>query len=79
MTKIKDPGRPGGSPNKKSGFIRDRKLDIRVTEGLDETIKALVATGNYKSPSDVVHEAVQLLGLKKLSKKMEMYWINKIQ
>ena len=76
---FKEAGRPAGSPNKGTGYVRNISMSFRATEGLQKTIEALIASGNYKTKSDVIHEAVQILGFKKLSKKMEIYWLNKIQ
>ena len=59
--------------------MRDEWLNkCRATEGLNKTIDALMATGAYKSKADVIHEAVQMLAMRKLSKKIDLYWISKI-
>lgn len=77
--KLKDTGRPVGAPNKKSGYVRDEKLNARVTEGLKKTVAHLQEVAGYKSPSDVLHDAVQQLGYKKLEHKTHIFWLSKIQ
>jgi hypothetical protein len=78
--KIKEPGRPAGSPNAKSAVLRDEVCrQFRCSEGYNKTLEALMATGNYKSKSDVLHEALQQLAIKKLQDPAAIWWINKIQ
>lgn len=79
MAKIKQAGRPEGAPGKRSGYLRNVPFTFKGTEGLEMTIKALIATGNYKTKSDVIHEAIQQLAIKKLSEPIEIYWLQKIQ
>lgn len=79
MAKIKETGRPSGSANKRSGFVRDEKLSCRVTEGFNKTVAALIAVAGYSSASDVVHDAVQQLAYKKLSNKTDLFYVSKIQ
>jgi Arc/MetJ-type ribon-helix-helix transcriptional regulator len=78
MAKIKEAGRPPGAPNKKSIYVRDEDLKIRASEGLNKTITALIASGEYKSKADVIHDAVQHLAYRKLSKKTDLYWMKRI-
>lgn len=77
--KVTFAGRPAGAPNQKSMFLRNIPKSIRMSEGMAETLKALVATGSYKSEADVLHEAVQQLGFRKLSIDKDIYWLNQIQ
>lgn len=78
MAKIKEPGRPEGSPNKKSMYVRDEYLNCRVTQGFNKTIEALMATDAYKSKADVIHEALMHLAHRKLTDKTHLYWVNRI-
>jgi len=75
--KTKDPGRPVGAPNKGSLYVRDETLNMRVSEGFNKTLDALIKAG-YKSKADAIHEALQLLAMRKLSDPVDLYWINKI-
>lgn len=78
MSKFKTAGRPAGKANKRSGQLRSQETNIRCSEGFNETIKMLVATGNYSSKADVLHEALQQLAFKKLTDKKGIFWANKI-
>lgn len=79
---LQDPaiGRPPGSPNAKSAVLRDEFVrQFRCSEGFNKVLEALVATGNYKSKADVLHEALQQLAIKKNQDPEVIRWINKIQ
>jgi hypothetical protein len=77
--KIKEAGRPPGAANKRSAFVRNHKYQGRCTEGFIKTVQALIGAGIYKTPADVIHEAVQLLANKKLTTAKDRYWITQIQ
>jgi len=77
--KYKEAGRPPGAPNKKSQYQRTASLNIRVTEGFENTVLALIAAELYKSKSDVLHDALQQLAYKKLTDKKDIFWVSKIQ
>ncbi len=79
MGKIKFSGRPAGSPNNKSTYVRNIGKTYRASEGMVKTLQALIANSNYKSASDVLHDAVQQLAYKKNLNKKELYWVNRIQ
>ena len=78
-TKFKEAGRPPGSPNKKSQYQRTASLNIRVTEGFENTLQWLISEEIYKSKSDVLHDALQQLAYKKVTDKKALLWISKIQ
>ena len=77
--KFKEAGRPVGAANLKSGYVRDEKISCRVTEGLNKTVAALMEECGYKSPSDVLHDAIQQLAYKKITDKKSLFWVSKIQ
>lgn len=81
MTKIKTPGPGRGllTPNAKSRFVRDERFQARATEGLNKTISALIKETGYKTPSDVLHEAVLRMGNQVLTKKRDLFWLKKIK
>jgi Arc/MetJ-type ribon-helix-helix transcriptional regulator len=76
--KIKEPGRPPASPNKKSNYVRDERLSLRVTEGFNKTVELLKESGNYTSAGDVIHEAVRHFALSRNPDKTILFWINQI-
>lgn len=77
--KYKDDGRPAGSANKKSGFVRSERFQARITVGAAKTVQALIDEAGYKTPSDVFHDALQQLAYKKLEDKTHIYWAKQIQ
>lgn len=73
---FKQPGRKPGSANKANGVPRNEKFSpMRCSEGFAEAVKEMTATGMYGSKADVLHEAVQLLSLKRIPGSK---WIDKI-
>jgi len=79
MAVLKDSGRPKNAPNRKSAYVRDERISCRVTEGLNKTVAALIEECGYKSPSDVLHDAIQQLAYKKITDKKSLFWVSKIQ
>jgi len=76
--RIKKAGRPVGSIGTKTAFARDEFCtQFRCSRGFNEVVKELIASGQYKSKADVLHEALQILAARKLLG--TFYWINKIQ
>jgi len=76
--RIKKAGRPAGSIGTKTAFARDEICSqFRCSRGFNEVVKELIASGQYKSKSDVLHESLQILAARKLPG--TFYWINKIQ
>lgn len=80
MAKIKDKGRPPGSPNQGNSYTRTEQVNFRATEGYKQTIKALQLQdpANKLSEADIIHTALQLYAIRKLSKKGDIYWVNRI-
>lgn len=71
------PGRPAGSGNTKSAFIRDEICSqFRCSQGFNKTVDELLKNG-YKSKADIMHEALQILAARKLPG--TFFFINKIQ
>lgn len=79
--KLKEPGRPAGAPNRGSTYPRNEECKFRCTEAFNKTIEALQLQdpANKLSKADILHEALQMLAVRKLSKKVDMYWVNRIQ
>lgn len=76
--KKKSAGRPAGVGNVKIQYLRDEICtQFRCSRGCNEVIKELVATGMYASKADVLHEALQILAMRKLP--ADFYWREKIQ
>lgn len=74
------PGRPAGSANAKSFFVRNEKFGpIRCSQGFNKTVEEILRSGStkYKTKTDVVHAAVQVLAGREL--KATFFFINKIQ
>ncbi len=80
MGKIKETGRPPGSPNQGNTYPRTEQVNFRATEGYKQTIKALQLqdTAGKLSEADIMHTALQLYAIRKLSKKVDIYWVNRI-
>lgn len=80
MAKINQGNSRKGSPNKGNGYLRSKGLNILITEGAAETIDALKALdpSGKTSRSDVIHEALQLYAIRKLSDKRDLYYVNRI-
>ena len=77
MAKIKSPGRQPGIPNPKSAFLRDEICArFRCSRGFKEVVNELKVVAGYKSESDIMHEAVQILAARKLP--ADFYWRDKI-
>jgi hypothetical protein len=76
--KVKEAGRPAGSPNMGNDNLRTYRITIRVTEGYMETIQALIEADPKKSIADIAHEALQLYAVRKVSSKKGLYWLNRI-
>ncbi len=76
--KNKEPGRPLGSANAKSAYVRDQEFNkFRCSQGFNKTVEEILQTGNYKSKADVIHRAIEILAARELP--ATFYWINKIQ
>jgi Arc/MetJ-type ribon-helix-helix transcriptional regulator len=75
---MKFPGRPKGAANLANGHTRHLNCSFRCTEAFDQILKHLVASGQYKSKADVMHEALQLLALKKVTNDAYKHRINNI-
>lgn len=74
----REAGRPRGAIGTKNAFARDEICtQFRCSSGFNKTVAALIDTGNYKSKSDILHEALQLLAVRKLPG--TFYHINRIQ
>ncbi len=66
LHKIKDAGRPPGSPNKKSKYARTMEFKTRCSEGFKETLQDLAGTGTM-SQTDHLHLALQEYAYKRLA------------
>lgn len=79
--KIKTAGRPAGTPNIKNEFERNEVANhFRCTEGFNKVMAMLIQSGLYKSKSDIYHEALQLLAMKKnVELEHWSFWVKKIQ
>lgn len=75
---MKEPGRKKNSPNKKSGYLKNCTIHYRTTEGYMHTLEALGRQFPTKSKSDILHEALQIFGLKNLNNTDDIYWLNRI-
>jgi hypothetical protein len=76
--KNKEPGRPAGSANKKSQFVRDQVcVQFRCSQGYNKVVDEIMAKGNYKSKADIYHRALEVLAARELP--ATFFWINKIQ
>jgi hypothetical protein len=81
VKKSKPARRQAGTPNKKNEFGRDERANhFRCTEGFNKVCAMLIKSGLYKSKSDIYHEALQLLAMKK-NVQLEHwdFWVKKIQ
>ncbi len=78
--KIKDTGRPAGSPTRGNMYPRDEWHKIRCTEGYKKVLAAikLQDPAGKLSDSDILHEALQMYAIKKLSKKTDIYYVNRM-
>lgn len=78
--KPKGPGRPVGSPNKKSLFPRNQTISIKCSQGFNEMVEGLVVALGKKSKADVLHEAIQQLAYRtNIEDARVKYFIDKIQ
>jgi hypothetical protein len=77
--KKKGPGRPAGTGNIKSAFVRDRICtQFRCSQGFDETWKEIKRVNpSYKSQADVLHRALEILAARELPS--TYFWYGKIQ
>lgn len=74
----KEAGRPAGSANKTSGYPREYISKIRCSEGFKETIRILKDLDPKKSEADIIHEALQLFAIRKVSNNKDLYYVNRI-
>jgi len=75
--RIKETGRPAGSPNNGNTYPRDQVAKFRVTEGYKETIKFIKELEGM-SEADIILEALQLYAGRKAKTKQHIYYINRI-
>lgn len=76
MAKTKAAGRPGGSPNKSSGQVRNENYKLRCSEGFNKVLEALAVNG--KSQPDILHEALQQYAIRNTDDKKIIFWIKLI-
>ena len=74
--KTKATGRPGGSPNKSSGQVRNENYQLRCSEGFNKVLEALAVNG--KSQPDILHEALQQYAIRNTDDKKIIFWIKLI-
>ena len=80
ISKKKTIGRPQGSPNQKSKYLRDETCSIKCSQGFNKIIAALKKEHRLKSKADVIHEAVQQMAFRtKFTDEKDKYFIDKIQ
>lgn len=71
-------GRPKGSANEKSAYLRDEECKFRCSAGFNKCVAEIMANNPaYKSKADVMHRALEVLAGRELP--ANFYWYNKIQ
>jgi Arc/MetJ-type ribon-helix-helix transcriptional regulator len=78
MPRLKQAGRPPGSANNKSQYVRDETCNIRCSTGFNKVVELLKDEGNYTSKADVIHEALRYFALSKKLDEKTLFWIKQI-